>query len=71
MLSEISQTQKDKNHMTSLTCGIKTPPPSSSQRKTGVCQRQGVSKMGEGGQNGQVSCYKINKSRKCNVQGGN
>ena len=50
MLSEISQIQKDKNHMTSLTCGIKTPPPSSSQRKTGVCQRQGVSKMGKGGQ---------------------
>ena len=39
--------------------------------KTASCQRQGVSKMGEGGQNGQVSCYKINKSRKCNVQGGN
>ena len=54
-LSEISQTQKDKNHMTSLTCGIKTPPPSSSQRKTGVCQRQGVSKMGKGGQKIQTS----------------
>ena len=55
MLSEISQIQKDKNHMTSLTCGIKTPPPSSSQRKTGVCQRQGVSKMGKGGQKIQTS----------------
>ena len=55
MLSEISQTQKDKNRMTSLTCGIKPPPPSSWQRKTGVCQRQGVSKTGKEGQKIQTS----------------
>ena len=35
--------------------------------KTASCQRQGVSKMGEGGQNGQVSCYKINKSPETGV----
>ena len=40
---------------------------------TASCQRQGVrvDKMGEGGQNGHVSCYKINKSWKCNVPGSN
>ena len=41
MLSEISQTQKDKHHMISFICGINN---NNKLTETGVCQRQGVSK---------------------------
>ena len=51
MLSETSQTEKDKYHMISLMCGIlkQTNNQNSwNSEEISDCQRQRVSKMGEG-----------------------
>ena len=51
MLSETSQTEKDKYHMISLMCGIlkQTNKQNSwNSEEISDCQRQRVSKMGEG-----------------------
>ena len=75
MLSEISQTEKDKHRMISLTCGIER------QNKTNLKTTQktelgdsgdglvvatgdnlAVGKMREGGQKVQTSGYKINET---------
>ena len=69
MLSEISQTEKDKYHI-SLTCGIfkkqnKTKKQAYRYKEqVGKCQKWGerVGKMGKGGQKVQTSSYKRNKS---------
>ena len=67
MLNEISQTEKDKYHMISLTCRIFLKNENwliDTKNRLVVARgrERGVGKRGEGGQNVQNSGYKINKS---------
>ena len=80
MLSEISQTQKDKYCMISYICGIwktnkqqqKQNPKTLNRKHIGGCQGQGKewAKTGEGGQNVHISSHKISKSWGCTTQCG-
>ena len=67
MLSEISQTEKDKYYVTSLVCGIKR----NSQRLDLLLPKLGhrvEKKLDQGGQKVQTSSYKIKKHQGYNVQ---
>ena len=63
MISEISQTEKDKYHMISLTCGI-LKKKQIYREEIGGCLRQGLGmdKMGKQSQKVQISSYTINTS---------
>ena len=68
MLSEISQTEKDKHHVISLICGTKNKQTHRYRQQVGGCQRQGVGeKWVKGGQKVQTPSYTINKLWRCNV----
>ena len=63
MLSELSQTEKDKYCTISLICGIlkRKPELIETESRLVVAKGKTVWKMGEGGQRGQTSSYKMNK----------
>ena len=69
MLSEISQTEKDKHYMTSLTCEEEQKqnknqdqtPRKRDQTLITIGGGYGEGELEEGGQNVQTSSYKINK----------
>ena len=74
MLSEISQTEKDKNHMISLMSGILTTTNEllDAENRLVVTRDGGrqVNKMGEESQKVQISSYEINNPWGCNVHYG-
>ena len=70
MLNEISHTDKDKYHMSSLTCGIRKTEQQNIQRyrkQIGIA-REERERNRWSGLKIQISCSKTNKLQGCNIQ---
>ena len=70
ILSEISQTEKDKYYLISLYVESKKNQTHGYREQIGGCQRQELGEMGEDGQKVQTFSYKITNFWGCNIQHG-